>query len=77
MKLHIRKWGNSLGLRIPKVFTEQLDIQEGNELELFAHKNTLILSKSTPSLDALLEQVHESNMHSETDFGSIQGVEAW
>lgn len=77
MKTHLRKWGNSLGLRIPKVFATQLDIHTNNELDLVIDGDTLILSKRKPSLDKLLLQVTKENIHSETDFGSVQGSEAW
>jgi antitoxin component of MazEF toxin-antitoxin module len=30
----VRKWGNSLGLRLPKSFTAQRDIVDGSTIEL-------------------------------------------
>ena len=30
----VRKWGNSLGLRLPKSFTSQRDIVDGSALEI-------------------------------------------
>jgi antitoxin MazE len=29
----IRKWGNSLGIRVPKSVAEQVDLRDGSEIE--------------------------------------------
>jgi antitoxin MazE len=34
MQSHIRKWGNSLGVRIPKAWAEKIRLQEGTRIHL-------------------------------------------
>lgn len=34
MKVHLSKWGNSLGVRIPKAVAEELALKPGQTLEL-------------------------------------------
>jgi antitoxin MazE len=30
----VQKWGNSLGIRLPKAIAEQVDLRDGSEVEL-------------------------------------------
>ena len=34
MQTKVQKWGNSLGLRIPKSFAEQAGVEAGSEVDL-------------------------------------------
>ena len=36
MKTTVRKWGNSLAVRIPKAISEELSIDEKTEMEMVA-----------------------------------------
>ena len=44
MTLRIAKWGNSLGLRLPKRITEGLNLSEGSEIEIIEKEGSLVLS---------------------------------
>jgi antitoxin MazE len=70
----VSKWGNSLGVRIPRVMAEQMDISEGESVELIVANNHLLIQKAYP-LEKLLEQVTPGNVHSEIDVGAPRGKE--
>lgn len=75
----IRKWGNSLGVRIPKGIAEQLDIGPGTTVEVKAEDGRLVLSPSRPSysLKQLVKDITPRNLHRETETGPTQGNEIW
>ena len=77
MKTVLKKWGNSMGLRIPKAFIKHLNIEEGEELEVEIKKNQILLRKSPESLGALIEKISPENLHEETKTGNILGKEIW
>lgn len=80
MKSKVQKWGNSLAVRIPKTFAEEVGLTDNSPIEMHLVKGGLLLEPSatwTPSLEELLEGVDESNLHDEVDTGPPQGREAW
>jgi len=42
----VSRWGNSLGVRIPKHLAQDLQLQEGDEIEISQEDNKLILKNS-------------------------------
>ncbi len=82
MKTRIRKWGNSLALRIPKSFAEDAGLQSDSEVELSLIDGQLVIvparkSKKKYRLEDLLEGITDENLHGETDFGAPVGDEVW
>ena len=80
MKTAIQRWGNSLALRIPKVFAEQANMKRGTAVSLTLEKQRLIvapLRTKESSLKSLLAKVTPENIHSETDWGPPVGEESW
>jgi antitoxin MazE len=78
MQSKIKKWGNSLGIRIPKSVAEKLELTEDSEVDI-DHKNGAILIvplKKDYSLDTLVDQIDSSNLHDADDFAS-DGKEVW
>ena len=75
-----QKWGNSLGIRIPKEAADRIGIDQGSEIELYVteNENTIILKpkrlQKKYTLEELLSQITPENRHSEIDFG-IEGRE--
>ena len=68
MKTRIQKWGNSLALRIPKSFAEEVQLSQGTQVEVSLKEGKLLVSPvlETPfSLDELLAGVTEENLHQE------------
>ncbi len=78
MPAKIQKWGNSLGVRIPKALVEKAHLKENSEVEIEHHNGTLVLFpvKKQFSLKMLLELVTDDNLHGEEDFRS-EGREVW
>jgi antitoxin MazE len=76
----IQKWGNSLGLRIPKDIAEELGLVPGKQVELEKHGDALtVRAKKIPrySLEELLKDVTPDNVHEEIDWGPPRGKEIW
>jgi antitoxin MazE len=80
MKAKIQRWGNSLAVRIPKSFAEEVGLSDGSAVEMRIVERGLLVEPATvpvPTLAELLEAVDEHNLHDESDFGPPQGAEAW
>jgi len=80
MKTRVQRWGNSLAVRIPKSFAEEVGLREESPVDLSLHRGGLLLEPSTPrppTLEDLLGKVRKSNIHAEVDAGPAQGGEAW
>ena len=80
METRIRKWGNSLAVRIPQPLARQLGLEPDSPVNITAKDNTLTIQpvrRPTVSLDVLLEGVTADNRHGEVDTGPSTGREAW
>ena len=78
MPAKVQKWGNSLGVRIPKSVIEKMNLSENAEVDI-EHKNGSIVItpvKNKFSLDALVEQITPSNLHQEDQIFP-EGGEVW
>ena len=47
MDVKITKWRNSLGIRLPKNFLDELSIKEGDSLVVESNNQTIVLKKNT------------------------------
>ena len=80
MQTKVQKWGNSLGLRIPKSFAEQAGVEAGSEVDLSVEAGELIVRpRRVPKYDLkdLLRSVTAKNIHREIDTGKHVGREVW
>jgi antitoxin MazE len=80
MKTRVQRWGNSLAVRIPKSFAEEVGLEHDSPVDLRLSQGRLVLepaSPPAPSLDELLRRVRKNNLHTEVDTGPAQGREAW
>lgn len=79
MRARVQKWGNSLGLRIPKPFAEETRLEENAEVELSIKGRKLIVEAVEPALtlESLLDQVTPENLHGEVSTGKRVGKEIW
>ena len=78
MTATIRKWGNSLAVRLPKALANEARIAEGSRVELVrTEEGVLVKAARTPCyrLSELLAGVTKKNMHAETDWGRSVGRE--
>ena len=80
MVTKIQKWGNSLGLRIPKSFAEEAGVEEGSAVDISIDSGRLVirpLRSSRYELRELLLEVTEDNLHDEIPTGDAVGRETW
>ena len=79
METRIRKWGNSLAVRIPQTLASQLDLQPDSHVRLTIRGKSLAVQpmRRPVRLEALLEGVTDSNRHEEVDTGPPIGREIW
>lgn len=80
MRLQVRKWGNSLALRIPRSFAVESCLEQGSEVDLSLVKGRLVITpvgKPSYTLDSLLAAVTTENLHGEMGTGPSVGKEAW
>ncbi len=79
MKVQIQKWGNSLALRIPKSFALETKIEQGSTVEVALEKGQITVKpvKDEITLESLLADITEENLHTEIDFGKPEGREVW
>ena len=80
METRLKKWGNSLALRIPKLLATEVGLEEDTLVELSLANGKLILTPAVEpewSLANLLAQVTEDNLHGEVDTGPVVGEEGW
>ena len=72
MRARIRRWGNSLALRIPKAFAEEASLEDESVVDLKVVNGKLVVaSVAEPevTLDQLLADVEERNLHGEVSTG--------
>jgi antitoxin MazE len=80
METMVGKWGNSLAVRIPKTFGQELGLGDGTPVRMTVADGTLVLTPVTArvyDLSKLLRAVSPSNLQREVDTGPPQGREGW
>jgi antitoxin MazE len=80
MKSRIQKWGNSLALRIPKSFAIEAGLCEDTPVDLSVTEGKLVVQphgEELLSLDRLLAEITDENLHGEWDTGPTVGKEIW
>lgn len=76
----IKKWGNSLAVRIPKHLADEIELQKDMPIELEIEQGELHIKpkrESEYTLDELVGDITEENKHTEVDFGEKRGREIW
>ena len=76
----IRKWGNSLGVRIPKSLATDVRVEDGCSVDLSIENGRLVIvpiANDGQTLDELLDQITPQNLHGEFDTGKPVGREVW
>ena len=80
MKTRVQKWGNSLALRIPKSFANEVGLEKEASVEVSLSDGKLVItpvSKPQPTLKQLLAKITKENLHHEVDTSSAIGNETW
>jgi len=80
MQTKIKKWGNSLALRIPKLLALDANLKLNELVNLSIDKDSIIITpigEKEYSLEKLLKGVTKNNLHGEFDTGEPVGKEVW
>jgi antitoxin MazE len=80
MHTKVKKWGNSLALRIPKAIADNAHIKNNTAVDISLVDGRLVvhpLSQSPWTLEQLLAGIHKSNLHHEVNTGLPSGKELW
>jgi antitoxin MazE len=66
MKTRVQKWGNSLAVRIPKSFADDLDLGNNSSVEMCLGEGAIVIKPDKGrawDLDTLLAGVTDENIH--------------
>lgn len=80
MQTKIQKWGNSLGLRIPRSFAKEAGVEAGSEVDLSLRNGDLVVKPARRKryrLKDLVRKITPRNLHDEVDTGRPVGREVW
>lgn len=80
MTTKIQKWGNSLALRIPKSYAEEVKLEEGSQVDIKIVEDKIVISskkrkKNKYTLEELVSKITPENRYGEIDFGPAVGKE--
>ncbi|OGI77464.1 hypothetical protein A3C57_03030 [Candidatus Nomurabacteria bacterium RIFCSPHIGHO2_02_FULL_33_12] len=83
MTTTIQKWGNSLGVRIPKNIVENSGFKAGGRISIFEKNGVIVLEKVLEKKSKLLDlkkvmkNCKPETYHKEVDWGQPVGKEIW
>ena len=75
MPVTLQKWGNSVGVRLPKPMLEQVGLKEGTEVDVVVEGNHLVIRRRRVKLADLLAQCKPENRPDPIDWGPDVGLE--
>ena len=76
----MQKWGNSLGIRIPRVLAREVALDADMEVEITSRGGRIVIAPirgRTFTLQQLLSGVTERNLHGAIETGGPVGRESW
>jgi antitoxin MazE len=80
MRTRTTRWGNSIALRVPKAFAEELGLHHGAPVEMTIEAGRLVVRRipeEPVTLEALLAKVTDDTVHSELASSGPVGTEIW
>jgi antitoxin MazE len=81
MATTIQKWGNSLGVRIPKNIAEDIGLNAGDDLSVSLKGRSILLSPNLKpkllDLKKVMKNYKPETYHNEVDCGISSGNEVW
>jgi antitoxin MazE len=75
MAVTLQKWGNSVGVRLPKPMLEQVGLKEGFEVDVLVEGNHLMIRRKRLKLADLLAKCKLENRPDPIDWGPDAGRE--
>jgi antitoxin MazE len=78
MQVAVKKWGNSLAIRIPKDIVHSLDIANDTIVEMSVKEGAIVIRpQKEQHLEALVGKITPENLHGEIDTVEAVGNEEW
>ena len=78
MEAIVKKWGNSLGVRIPNLIARELSLKNGSPVDIRDNgKEIVIRPVHNKKLSEILNKITKENLHTEIQTGSMVGKEVW
>jgi antitoxin MazE len=78
METVVRKWGNSLGIRIPRDIARELSLQDGSCVHISDTGKEMVITPVTKNrLSEMVCKINEDNLHAEVQTGNSVGREIW
>ena len=78
MEAVVRKWGNSLGIRIPNLIVRELSLKDGSFVDINDNGNEIIIKPIRKNnLSDMLTLINEDNIHEEIESTGPVGNEIW
>jgi len=80
MKTRVQKWGNSLAVRIPKSFADELGVGNNAPVEMTLDEGALVIKPDRDQLwdlAKLLAGVTDENIHAAWETAGPEQEESW
>ena len=78
MEAIVKKWGNSLGIRIPNHIVRGLSLKDGSCVDINDRGQEIIIKPiKKNSLSEMLSKINKQNIHDEINTGKPVGKEIW
>jgi antitoxin MazE len=84
MKVAFLKWGNSLALRVPKAFAQEIGASVGKAANMEVREGKLVVEVAKPkrrrrryTLEQLVTGITPENRHRALEWGPGVGNEVW
>jgi antitoxin MazE len=80
METTIQKWGNSLGVRLPKELAHKKLLREGSAVVVHETSDGLLISPAKePSMQLgdLVQRINPANVHAVSEWDAACGNEVW
>ena len=78
MEAVVKKWGNSLGIRVPNLIVRELSLKDGSYVDITDNgKEMIIRPVQKRKLSEMLSEINEQNIHEEIEMTGPVGKEIW
>jgi len=78
MEAMVKKWGNSLGIRIPNLIARELLLKDGSTVNIKNMGQEIIIKPVQKNkLSEMLSKINAQNMHEEIKTTGPVGKEVW
>jgi len=78
MEAVVKKWGNSLGIRIPNLIARELSLKEGSYVDINDRGKEIVIKPIKKNrLSEMVSKINEQNLHAEIETTGPVGKEIW